>query len=99
MLTDHPDYDQFEHFWVPGVLHDYDVPDLPALAAPRPAAVLDPVDHMGRRLPASAIRKHFAFARSTYAVLDRSENLLLARTSGRADSVGRRVAEVFRRTP
>jgi len=95
LITDNVYYNQFEHFWVPGVLADYDVPDLPVLVAPRPLAILSPVDHMSRPLSERAIKKCFAHARGAYALLGRPDALVLARAAAGA-SVARTVVEFLR---
>jgi cephalosporin-C deacetylase-like acetyl esterase len=92
-LTDLAEYNQFEHFWVPGVLLDYDVPDLPALVAPRPVWLLDPVDGMSSRLDAGDAADRFAYARRVYERLGASDALAVQRTSGSAASVVRRLAD------
>ena len=93
MLVDKPEYNQFEHFWVPGALLDYDVPDLPALVAPRPVLVLDPVDQMSRRLGAAAAGRVFAYARRVYRASGRRNALVIRRTAGTAASQARVIAE------
>lgn len=87
LLTDRAEYNQFEHFWEPGALLDYDLPDLPALAAPRPAWVLDPVDQMSRRLGAAQAKKLFRFARGVYALRGRPQALSVHHTGGTSGSV------------
>ena len=37
-------YKSRDYFWVPGALRDFDIPDLMALAAPRPVLLVDPMD-------------------------------------------------------
>ena len=93
MLTDHPYYNQFEHFWVPGALLDYDVPDLPALVAPRPVWLLDPVDQMTRRLGEATARKLFTYARRVYEALGSSDALVVRRTAGTSASQARSLAD------
>ncbi len=53
-----------EYFWVPKALEAYDLPDLPALIAPRPVALLNPVDEMLHPLDADAARQDLAWAKS-----------------------------------
>jgi dienelactone hydrolase len=87
MITDNHYYKQFEHFWVPGALADYDLPDLPALVAPRPVLVLDPVDQMSRRMPEKSARRLYGFARATFGALGNPRGLAVMRTAGSAASV------------
>ncbi len=54
------------YFWVPRALDTFDLPDLPALLAPRPVVVLDPVDQMLHALPPDAARAEFTWAASYY---------------------------------
>jgi cephalosporin-C deacetylase-like acetyl esterase len=91
-ITDNAEYNQFEHFFVPGALLDYDLPDLPALVAPRSVMLLDAVDHMSERLSDAATRKTFAFARDVYAAFGAADALTVARTAGPA-SLAKRIAE------
>ena len=45
---------------VPGALKVYDLPDLVAAFAPRPAWIVDPVDPLGRRVATESVRKEYA---------------------------------------
>jgi cephalosporin-C deacetylase-like acetyl esterase len=90
-ITDHVEFNQFEHFFVPGALLDYDLPDLPALVAPRPVLLLNTVDGMSKPLSDAAARRAFAFARDAHDALDGA--FTLARVAGPA-SVAKRVAGI-----
>jgi cephalosporin-C deacetylase-like acetyl esterase len=92
MITDNPYYNQFEHFWVPGALVDYDLPDLAALAAPRPVTVLDAVDQMSRRLAAKSAARLFARARGVYRAMGHPNELVVRRTAGSLRAVAAAVA-------
>jgi cephalosporin-C deacetylase-like acetyl esterase len=92
MLTDNVEYNQFGHFWLPGALLDYDLPDLLALIAPRPVLVIDPVDQMSKRLSRPAGMKVLKLARSVYHRLGAAGGLALERTAGPVASVARRIA-------
>ena len=94
MLTDNPEYNQFEHFWMPGALLDYDVPDLPALVAPRPVWILDPVDQMTRRLTDARARRLLAYPRDVYRVL-RPNAFVVKRTAGTTTSVAKQLAALL----
>jgi hypothetical protein len=93
MITDHPEYNQFGHFWVPGALLDYDLPDLPELVAPRPVLMLDPVDQMSRRLDAAAAQKLLRPARAVYRALGVPDGVAVERTAGSPASLARHIAE------
>jgi dienelactone hydrolase len=67
-------------FYVPGALADYDLPDLPALVAPRPVMWLDTVDAELRQLSAEEVTRELAWARSVYAAVGKAERLSVART-------------------
>jgi hypothetical protein len=91
LLTESPEYNQFDHFWVPGALLDYDVCDLPALVAPRCVAIADAVDQMGRRLTVPESSRFFGYARRAYRELGASANLSVVRTAGSAAAAARAV--------
>lgn len=84
MLTDHPDYNQLHHFWVPGALLDYDLCELPALCAPRPVSILDPIDQMSEGLALSKANSLFHVAQGVYGQLGCGENLTITRDAGTA---------------
>jgi len=92
LLTDNRYYNQFGHFWVPGALLDYDVGDLPALVAPRPVWILDPVGQMTRRLTETKTKRSFKYARGAYALLGHPDALVIQRTAGTPASLARHVA-------
>ncbi len=52
-----------DYFWVPRALEAYDLPDLPALMAPHPVALINTVDQMLHPLPDAEARVEFAWAR------------------------------------
>jgi hypothetical protein len=81
LITDNPYYVQYQHFWTPGVLKDYDIPDLPSLTAPRPAAFLGAVNHMSQPLDKTELLKRFAWARKTYAATGHADRLILGAES------------------
>ena len=94
MITDNPYYNQFQHFWTPGALKDYDIPDLPALVAPRPVAFIAAVDHMTRRVEKTELRRRFAYARAAYAAAGHPGGLILA-PAPRLSSICRRVVDLL----
>ena len=81
---------------MPGALLDYDVPDLPALVAPRPVWIIDPIDHMSRRLSEAQAKRHFAYARGAYSLLERAGDLEIQRTAGTDASTVRLLADLMR---
>lgn len=95
-ITDNPYYNQYQHFWTPGALKDYDIPDLPALAAPRPVAFIAPVDHMTRVVGKLDLHRRFAWARAAYTVAGKPEALVLEPETHPA-RIGRRVGEFLLR--
>lgn len=78
LITDNPYYNQYQHFWTPGALRDYDIPDLPVLAAPRPVAVLGAVDHMTRPVAEAELNRRFAWPKAAYAAAGSRDALVLA---------------------
>jgi cephalosporin-C deacetylase-like acetyl esterase len=96
MITDNAYFNQFQHFWTPGALKDYDVPDLPALLSPRPAAFIAPVNHMTKPVGKAELLERFAWARSAYAAADRPGALVLAPARGLA-SIACKVTDLLGR--
>jgi len=82
-------------FWVPGAVRDYDLPDLPALIAPRPVLWLDTVDAALQPLDAGQARAPLAWSQSIYAALGRGGRLSVAHTQNPADA--REAAETLSR--
>jgi hypothetical protein len=82
MVTDNLYYNQDQHFWTPGVLKDYDIPDLPIMIAPRPVAFMAPVDHMTQPVAEADWQKRFSGARAAYAAEGRPGGLVMAQGSG-----------------
>jgi len=86
------------YFWVPGALHDFDLPDLAALVAPRPVLWLD-----GSNAMAEPVSEHEAAAicrwpASVYAALGERQRLQFARTaSGAPDEAVEAIAVFLRK--
>jgi hypothetical protein len=51
LLLESKYYNVWGYFWTPGVLCDFDIPDLARLVSPRPQVWIDPVDVLGRTIP------------------------------------------------
>jgi cephalosporin-C deacetylase-like acetyl esterase len=62
---------------VPGVLADYDLADLAALAAPLPLTIRAPVDGRQRPLAAAEVERVYASCRANYERLKAGKNLVL----------------------
>ncbi len=86
MLVDNAYYNQFEHWWVPGVLADYDVPDLAAVLAGRRVAFVSPVDEMGKPLGQKAVDALFARARRAHEIAGSLDDSAFVRASGAAEA-------------
>ncbi len=63
-------YEVQGYFWVPGALRDYDLPDLPALVAPRPVVWLDSVAPQRGPAPEATVREALAWSQSIFAGAD-----------------------------
>ena len=70
-----------DYFWVPGALKDFDLPDLVALAAPRPVLMIDSVDAMLAPLSEEACRAACAWPLDVYKVAGVPERLRLVHTA------------------
>jgi len=68
-------YEVQGYFWVPGAVRDYDLPDLPALVAPRPVLWLDSVDPQLRPAPEATVREALAWSQSIFAAVDAPNSL------------------------
>lgn len=66
-LTGAEYYEATEYFWVPGLLADADLAELPALCLPRPVLVLDPVTPLLDPMTAESAAARFAWSRAIYA--------------------------------
>jgi cephalosporin-C deacetylase-like acetyl esterase len=62
---------------VPGVLHDFDLPDLAALIAPRHLRIASVRDANGSPLDAQAVRQEYAAAAARYERTKRADALVL----------------------
>jgi cephalosporin-C deacetylase-like acetyl esterase len=62
---------------VPGALAAYDLPDLAVLAAPRPLAVLGPVDPAGKAVSVETLKNSWARVRAAYAARRAGKDLTL----------------------
>jgi len=81
-------YNLLDYFWTPGMLEDFDIPDLVALCAPRPVLWLDGVNPQGERAGAAEEAEAMAYPREAYALLGAEEKFSSARTpDGRSDQV------------
>jgi len=63
------------YFWVNGALKDFDLPELIALVAPRPVALVNPVDAMLDSLPTARCRDLCAWTSAVYDVLNAPDGL------------------------
>jgi len=97
LITGSQYYKVRDYFWVASALMDYDIPDLPALAAPRPVALIDPVDALLEPLDLDACRAHCRWASEVYALLGAESAFRIMRTGDgarpdpeeQAEAVGR----------
>jgi pimeloyl-ACP methyl ester carboxylesterase len=83
-------YASRDYFWVPGALKDFDLPDLIALAAPRPAVLVDPADAMLASLRPEACQATCAWPLAIYRGLGVPDSLRLVHTAQKSTA---RVAE------
>lgn len=87
------------YFWVPGVLHDFDLPDLAALVAPRPVLWLDGINAMAERVAEDEAAKIIGrWPASVYTALGAHANLRFARTpSGAPDEAVQAIASFLQK--
>jgi hypothetical protein len=62
---------------VPGVLEDYDLPDLAAALAPRKLTIRNPVDAAGKKVTSQELEAAYARARAAYKAAGAEANLVL----------------------
>jgi cephalosporin-C deacetylase-like acetyl esterase len=74
-------YASRDYFWVPGALRDFDLPDLVALAAPRPAFLVDPADAMLAPLRPEACQTTCAWPLDIYRELGVPDHMRLLHTA------------------
>lgn len=70
-------YEASDYFWVPGLLADTDLGELPALCLPRPVVVVDPVDPLLQPLSAEQAAENLAWTRAVYAAAGAEQRLQL----------------------
>jgi cephalosporin-C deacetylase-like acetyl esterase len=74
-------YASRDYFWVPGALKDFDLPDLVALAAPRPACLIDPANAMLAALSPNACQATCAWPLGIYRGLGVPDSLRIVHTA------------------
>jgi pimeloyl-ACP methyl ester carboxylesterase len=62
---------------IPGVLKDYDLPELAALLAPLPLTIREPVDGMGRPTSRAELDRRYTPCRAAYAKREAGKDLVL----------------------
>jgi dienelactone hydrolase len=92
-VVSHREYAHFLNVFLPGVLRDYDLPDVAACVAPRPLMLLNGVDHAGRWVEAEAAAAEYDGARHVYTATGAAEQLFVRTTMPRHEA-GRR--ELYR---
>ncbi|MCC6443730.1 MAG: prolyl oligopeptidase family serine peptidase [Armatimonadetes bacterium] len=60
---------------IPSLLQVADIPQLAALVAPRPLAIMDPLDASGNPLPEAEMQRAFMWTKRVYEALDAAEKL------------------------
>ncbi|MGC9320100.1 MAG: prolyl oligopeptidase family serine peptidase, partial [Armatimonadota bacterium] len=76
-----------DYFWVPKALEVFDLPDLPGLIAPRPVAILNPVDQMLHPLSEEAAQDELAWAQSCYDAMGAGGRLVIRAERSAAEVV------------
>ena len=107
LIVGSPYYRLRDCFWVPGALEDYDVPDLPALIAPRPVALIDCVDAMKEPIGRDACRSQCEWPAKVYSKLGAPGRFRVIRTDGhespsvekQAEAVVKALQSAMRLTP
>ncbi|MFQ5811160.1 MAG: hypothetical protein ACE5JM_16200, partial [Armatimonadota bacterium] len=80
------------YFWVPGALHDFDLPDLAALVAPRLVLWLDGIDAMAEPVDEDEAAGILRWPASMHAALGERNRLQFARTpSGASDEAAQAI--------
>jgi cephalosporin-C deacetylase-like acetyl esterase len=69
------EYAQPVSLMLPGVLQDFDLPDVLAGLAPRPLLILNPTDALVRKMSSERTRAAFESVRKAYAAAGASQNL------------------------
>ena len=78
MLTEHGRYVQATSQFIPGVLKQFDLPEIAALIAPRPLAIIDPTDHMKMPLAPETAKQIYSPVRAAYQKSNASARFKLA---------------------
>ena len=86
-----------DYFWVRGALVDYDIPDLPALVAPRPVALIDSVDAMLEPLSVETCLEQCRWPVSVFEALGAGPRFQVIRTGAEhASASEKQTAEVIK---
>ncbi len=72
----------------PGILRVGDIPQLAALAAPRPLVLAEAVSPQGKKLPDKQLQGTFAFTRAIYKLYKADTKLSIAETGRAEDWIG-----------
>ena len=70
------------YFWVAGALHDYDLPDLAALLAPRPVLLAETVDQLLEPMTGAQTRIEYAWPAAWYRAARAPEALSIIEQGG-----------------
>ncbi len=66
--------------FAPGLLRDFDLPEVAALIAPRPLLLVNPVDQVHRIAPPSDVERTYQPTATAYKLVGNSTNFVLARS-------------------
>ena len=78
MLAEHGRYHQAASQFVPGLLKQFDLPQVAGAIAPRPLTILNPANHLKMPLAADAAERAYSWTRVAYTTANAGEAFKLA---------------------